>query len=107
MDKTGTLTLGRPKVVELIPLGGRSELELLTVAAAIEARSEHPIARAILDAATERGVAVIPAKPVTAFPGKGVVGTLHARAIWAASPRCLPARTGDPPEAALPPPSAH
>src|SRR3546814_19667417 len=45
MDKTGTLTLGRPKVVELIPLGGRSELELLTVAAAIEARSEHPIAR--------------------------------------------------------------
>src|SRR3546814_2892070 len=74
MDKTGTLTLGRPKVVEFIPLGGRSELELLTVAAAIEARSEHPIARAILDAATERGVALLPAKSVTALPGKGVVG---------------------------------
>src|SRR3546814_760531 len=95
MDKTGTLTLGRPKVVELIPLGGRSELELLTVAAAIEARSEHPIARAILDAATERGVAVIPAKSVTALPGKGVVGTIDGRDIWAASPGYLQERLGD------------
>ncbi|AMG76511.1 heavy metal translocating P-type ATPase [Sphingopyxis granuli] len=101
MDKTGTLTLGRPKVVELIPLGGRSELELLTAAAAIEARSEHPIARAILDAATERGVEVIPAKSVTALPGKGVVGTIDGREIWAASPGYLQERFGDASDEAL------
>lgn len=94
MDKTGTLTLGRPKVIELIPLGGRDELELLAVAAAIEARSEHPIARAILDAAAERGVDVVPAKSVTALPGKGVVGAIDGREAWVGSPGYLGERLG-------------
>src|SRR3546814_5867844 len=48
MDKTGTLTEGRPRVVEIVPFGGRTEIDLLRVAAALEARSGHPIARAIL-----------------------------------------------------------
>lgn len=95
MDKTGTLTLGRPKVVELIPLGGRSEIDLLTVAAAIEARSEHPIARAILDAAAERGIDVVPAKSVTALPGQGVVGAIDGREAWVGSPGYLGERLGD------------
>jgi len=94
MDKTGTLTLGRPKVVELVPLGGRSEIELLAIAAAIEARSEHPIAHAILDAAAERGVDVVPAKSVTAFPGKGVVGAIDGREFWVGSPGYLGERLG-------------
>ncbi|MEO7470070.1 heavy metal translocating P-type ATPase [Sphingobium limneticum] len=94
MDKTGTLTLGRPKVVELVPLGGRDELELLAIAAAIEARSEHPIARAILDAAAGRGVDVVPAKAVTALPGKGVVGTIGGREAWVGSPGYLGERLG-------------
>ncbi|BBD02201.1 heavy metal translocating P-type ATPase [Sphingobium sp. YG1] len=96
MDKTGTLTLGRPKVVELVPLGGRSEIELLAVATAIEARSEHPIARAILDAAAERGVDAVPAKSVTALPGQGVVGAIDGREVWVGSPGYLGERLGSP-----------
>lgn len=95
MDKTGTLTLGRPKVVELVALGGRSEVELLAVAAAIEARSEHPIARAILDAAAERGVELVPAIAVTALPGKGVVGTIGGREAWVGSPGYFEERLGE------------
>lgn len=95
MDKTGTLTLGRPKVVELVPFDGRDELELLAIAAAIEARSEHPIARAILDAAAERGVDVVPAKSVTALPGKGVVGAIDGREAWVGSPGYFGERLGD------------
>jgi Cd2+/Zn2+-exporting ATPase len=94
MDKTGTLTLGRPKVIELVPLGGRGEIELLAVAAAIEARSEHPIAHAILDAAAERGVDVVPATSVTALPGQGVVGAIDGREIWVGSPGYLGERLG-------------
>jgi Cd2+/Zn2+-exporting ATPase len=101
MDKTGTLTLGRPKVVELIPLGGRGEIELLTVAAAIEARSEHPIARAILAAAAERGVDVVPAKSVTALPGQGVVGAIDGREVWVGSPGYLGKRGGGSSDEAL------
>ncbi|WP_060979415.1 MULTISPECIES: heavy metal translocating P-type ATPase [Pseudomonadota] len=94
MDKTGTLTLGRPKVIEIVPIGGRSELELLALAAAIEARSEHPIAHAILDAAKERGVDVVPAKSVTALPGQGVVGAIDGREVWVGSPGYLGERLG-------------
>ncbi|MFB3065793.1 MAG: heavy metal translocating P-type ATPase, partial [Planctomycetota bacterium] len=60
-DKTGTLTWGRPKVVEVVPLDGHTEEELLARAAAVEARSEHPIAQAILSAAEERGVEAVAA----------------------------------------------
>lgn len=101
MDKTGTLTLGRPKVVELVPLGGRGETELLAVAAAIEARSEHPIARAILAAAAERGVDVVPAKSVTALPGQGVVGVIDGREVWVGSPGYLGERLGGSSDEAL------
>ena len=73
-DKTGTLTEGRPKVVEVVPLNGRSETELLEFAAALEARSEHPLARAILDKAKQRGVTIAPAANVQALRGKGVRG---------------------------------
>ncbi|WP_299110087.1 heavy metal translocating P-type ATPase [uncultured Bradyrhizobium sp.] len=94
MDKTGTLTLGRPKVVELVSLDGRSEIDLLAVAAALEARSEHPIARAILDAAAERRVNVVPAISVTALPGQGVVGAINGREAWVGSPGYLGERLG-------------
>jgi len=85
MDKTGTLTEGRPKVVELVPLGGRSEFELLALAAALEARSEHPLARAILEKAAEKKVAFTPATAVQAVRGKGVVGRVGAREAWLGS----------------------
>ena len=84
-DKTGTLTEGRPKVVELVPLGGRSEAELLEFAAALEARSEHPLARAILIEAKQRGLAIAPASAVQAMRGKGVIGRVGAAEAWLGS----------------------
>ncbi|MGH3322737.1 MAG: HAD family hydrolase [Streptosporangiaceae bacterium] len=56
LDKTGTLTAGTPTVVDLVPAGGAGEEELLTTAAAVEAASEHPLARAIADAADDKGL---------------------------------------------------
>lgn len=85
MDKTGTLTEGRPKVVELVPLGKRSEAELLELAASLEARSEHPLARAILEAAEKRGLKAVPAASVQAVRGKGLIGEVNAREAWLGS----------------------
>ncbi len=92
MDKTGTLTEGRPKVVELLPLGNRTEAELLEFAAALEARSEHPLAKAILDMAKERGINVAPAAAVQAVRGKGVIGRVGAHDAWLGSRKYLEER---------------
>jgi len=92
MDKTGTLTAGHPEVVEVVPLGGRSEADLLRLASALEARSEHPIARAILAHAAARNVAVEPAASVRAVPGRGIVGHADGREVWLGSPRYLDER---------------
>jgi Cu+-exporting ATPase len=75
-DKTGTLTEGKPAVtaVHAIRL---TEDEILTLAAALEQRSEHPLARAILDAAAQRGLTAPPAEDVRAIPGKGIVGLVN------------------------------
>ncbi|MGL4263689.1 MAG: heavy metal translocating P-type ATPase [Afipia sp.] len=85
LDKTGTLTEGRPKVVELVPLGNRTEAQLLEFAAALEARSEHPLARAVLDEARKHGVNVVPADSVQAVRGKGVIGRIGGREAWLGS----------------------
>jgi Cd2+/Zn2+-exporting ATPase len=92
MDKTGTLTEGRPKVVEIVPLGGRSDDALLRIAAALEARSEHPIAHAILAEAFECGVAAEPAKDVQAITGRGLTGRVAGREAWLGSRRYLEER---------------
>ncbi len=94
MDKTGTLTEGRPQVVELVPLDGRSDDDLLRLAAALEARSEHPIAHAILAKAAERDMAVEPAQAVQAIPGRGVTGLVAGRQVWLGSRRYLEERGG-------------
>ncbi|WP_442772996.1 heavy metal translocating P-type ATPase [Paenirhodobacter enshiensis] len=73
-DKTGTLTEGRPELVTLIPVPGASEAEALALAAGAEARSEHPLARAIVRAAEAKGIAPLPARRVRAEAGRG----LHA-----------------------------
>ena len=72
-DKTGTLTVGRPSVSTIVPCNGYDEMALLTVAAGMESRSEHPIAAAIVRAAKERGLTSF--KPVANFeavPGRGI-----------------------------------
>ena len=74
VDKTGTLTEGRPRLVSVLPLGGAAADDALRVAAALERSSEHPLAAAILAGAAERGLAFEPAADFSAVTGKGVVG---------------------------------
>jgi Cu+-exporting ATPase len=72
IDKTGTLTEGQPEVVECAAAEGVSEYRLLTLAAALETGSEHPLAKAIVRAAADRGLPVPPARRFAAEPGAGI-----------------------------------
>lgn len=74
LDKTGTLTEGRPRLTEVVAFGTWSESGALAFAASLESQSEHPVARAVVIAAEERGLAVMPATGFTAIRGKGVTG---------------------------------
>lgn len=97
-DKTGTLTWGEPRVERVIPVNGHDVDEVLARAAALEADSAHPLARAILEAATERGVAVARAEDLTAVPGKGATGRLDGRRYWIGSHRFLEEQDVETPE---------
>ena len=90
-DKTGTLTEGRPAVREIEVIAG-SEKELLAVAAAAEASSEHPLAQAIVDAAFERGATPPNVQSFEAIPGKGVVAQTEQGQILVGSPDFLASR---------------
>ena len=87
-DKTGTLTEGRPALREIMPLGV-SEQELLTTAAAAEAGSEHPIARAVVEEAFKRGLVVPEVAEFEAIPGHGVKARLDHASLTVGSPRFL------------------
>jgi Zn2+/Cd2+-exporting ATPase len=90
-DKTGTLTVGRPVVYEIVTRGqlaggerdAVAESEVLALAAAIEGRSEHHLARAVVEAARERGAAIPAAEAFQAYPGEGVEAQVLGRAVWA------------------------
>lgn len=77
LDKTGTLTRNKPEVVDVLAAPGHDRTEVLATAAALESRSEHPLARAILAAAVEPSwaITVVPADDVTAVAGYGLTGT--------------------------------
>ena len=81
LDKTGTITEGRPQVVAVEPLNGRRADEVLSLAAAVESGSEHPLAAAIVTAAAERGLAVPEASGVVATPGKGAQAGVEGEAV--------------------------
>jgi len=87
-DKTGTLTEGRPAVRQVVPLTS-SEQELLTLAAAVEAGSEHPLARAVVEEAFNRGIALSEVQGFEAVPGRGVKARLGATSLLAGSPAFL------------------
>jgi Cd2+/Zn2+-exporting ATPase len=91
-DKTGTLTTGRLAVVEVVPSSGHDDASLLERAAALEARSDHPIARAIVDFAKQRGVPIRPADDFQIFQGKGATGRLEGDGYWLGSHRFLEER---------------
>lgn len=98
LDKTGTLTQGRPAVVEIVPLADHDERGLLERAAALEARSEHPLARAILAFAKDRGVEVPPADDFKILQGKGATGSIGGKEYWLGSHRYLEDRGQETPE---------
>jgi len=81
VDKTGTLTLGKPRLIGAMPLEGFSESELLALTASVERHSEHPLARAIVTAAGEAGRHVLPAEDFAAQAGLGVEGRVEGRRV--------------------------
>jgi Cu+-exporting ATPase len=81
VDKTGTLTLGRPHLAAVEPLPGLPAADLLRLAAGLEQASEHPLAAAVLGGARERGVVPAPARSFLAVPGKGVRGSVEGREV--------------------------
>ena len=88
-DKTGTLTEGRFGVTDIVPLDGRTEHDVLRLAASLESRSEHPIAAGIVRAATERGVHYPAPDGFAAIPGKGASGAVDGVAVKVVSPGFL------------------
>lgn len=89
LDKTGTLTLGKPSVTDVVAIGSHSETTLLGVAAALEAGSEHPLARAVLAHARSRGITPVPVTDFAAATGKGVKGLLDGTPALLGSPRFI------------------
>ncbi|RMD64737.1 MAG: cadmium-translocating P-type ATPase, partial [Alphaproteobacteria bacterium] len=99
-DKTGTLTRGQPSVARVVPLNGHSETELLERAAALEVRSAHPLAQAIVAQAERIGITPQAAEDVQVLPGKGVTGRYRGRDFWLGSHRYLLERAQETPDVA-------
>ena len=87
MDKTGTITMGEPEVAAIYPLGGTTEAELMARAVALEARSSHPLARAILGRAEQDGIKIVAAEDTRTVPGRGLEGQMGGQSIWLGSDR--------------------
>ena len=81
VDKTGTLTVGKPKLVAVRPSAGFDERELVRLAAALERGSEHPLAAAIIEGANDRGIDLPPSSDFTSHTGKGVTGGVEGRRV--------------------------
>ncbi|HEY4507950.1 MAG TPA: heavy metal translocating P-type ATPase [Candidatus Paceibacterota bacterium] len=87
VDKTGTLTRGKPELVSLENRSGKSDGELLSILASLERRSEHPIAHAIAAYAAEKGATTVVVEGFEAVRGKGLRGTIGGVEYWVGSPR--------------------
>ena len=81
VDKTGTLTIGKPKLIAVEPMSDFEESEVLRLSASLERGSEHPLAAAIVEGAEERGIDLPPSKNFESWTGKGVTGTVEGRKI--------------------------
>jgi Cu+-exporting ATPase len=89
VDKTGTLTEGKPRLTQVVPLNGVAERDLLLAAASVEQGSEHPLAAAIVQGASERGVKPQPVADFESVTGGGVVGKLEGREVIVGKPKFL------------------
>ena len=92
VDKTGTLTEGKPRLVDVLPSSGVTEEELLRAAAAVERASEHPLAPAIVDGATARGLRLPPVADFSSSTGQGVAATVDGKIVLVGTARLLAAR---------------
>ncbi len=95
LDKTGTVTEGRPRVTDLRPASGVSEAEFLRLAASAEALSEHPLAKAVVEHAAEQGIALASADNFTATPGGGVEALVEGKRLLAGNRRMMESRGVD------------
>ncbi|BBL80468.1 copper-translocating P-type ATPase [Rubrobacter xylanophilus] len=95
LDKTGTITRGEPAVVEVVALDGYDEEEVLRLAAAAESSSEHPLARAVVDAVSERGISVPEVRDFQAVAGKGVTASVEEHRLAVGSPRFVEGEGAD------------
>ena len=91
VDKTGTLTEGKPSITDIVTLPGIDERTVLELSAALEGQSEHPLAATIVRGARERGAVPVEAKGFTAIAGQGVRGTVGERAVALGNRRLLAA----------------
>lgn len=98
MDKTGTLTQGAPAVVDVVPMNGHDEAELLMRAGALELNSNHPLARAIVDEAKRRNLQFAAADNFETIQGKGAAGIINGKLFWLGSHRYLEQRKQETPE---------
>ncbi len=98
MDKTGTLTLGKPSVIDIVPMNGHDDVELLTRVGALEAHSNHPLARAIVNEIEKRGLPLPEADQFEILQGKGATGRINGKTYWLGSHRYLEERQQETPE---------
>ena len=89
VDKTGTITEGKPRVASLVPEAGWGDADLLRLAASVEAVSEHPLAGAIVGAARDRGIAVAAVSDFDSITGQGITGTIEGRRVAVGNLRLL------------------
>lgn len=85
LDKTGTITRGEPEVTDIIPAEGFTESELMDIAAAAEAKSEHPLARAVVKKAEEQNISPLEASDFSALPGNGVTAFVSGERVYGGS----------------------
>lgn len=96
LDKTGTVTTGKPTVTDLLPVEGTSVEELLSLAGALEAKSEHPLAKAIMEEVRVREIPVAEVKDFTALTGSGVVATLNGTPLFGGNQKTVSERAAFP-----------
>jgi Cu+-exporting ATPase len=89
LDKTGTVTEGRPRVIEIMPVDGVNAATLLAAAAAAEQLSDHPLARAVVEEAKERGMDVPKAESLQVIPGQGIQALMDGRTVRVGNTRLL------------------
>ncbi|MAG37131.1 MAG: copper-translocating P-type ATPase [Dehalococcoidia bacterium] len=92
LDKTGTVTEGRPQVTDVVPLNGHSAHDMLSLAAAAESRSEHPLAAAVVTHAREQGLAMPAPAAFVTTPGQGVEADVEASQVLVGNARLLASR---------------